>query len=53
MTVHNAKKIVVEGKTYSSIRTAAKAFNFIKVDRSSANDIKSIGDQAKRIFKND
>ena len=34
-------------------RTAAKAFNFIKVDRSSLNDIKSIGDQAKRIFKND
>ena len=26
MTVHNAKKIVVEGKTYSSIRTAAKAY---------------------------
>ena len=33
-------------------RTAVKAFNFIKVDRENFNDIKSITEQAKRIFKN-
>tara|TARA_B100000131_G_scaffold74549_1_gene70919 strand:- start:2975 stop:3412 length:438 start_codon:yes stop_codon:yes gene_type:complete len=33
-------------------RTAAKAFNFIKVDRKNVNDMKSIAEQAKRIFNN-
>ena len=33
-------------------RTAAKSFNFIKVDRSDKNDRKSINEQAKVLFKN-
>ena len=33
-------------------RTAAKAFNFIKVDRANRNDMKSIAEQAKRVFNN-
>ncbi len=33
-------------------RTAAKSFNFIKVDRSDKNDRKSINDQAKTLFNN-
>ncbi len=33
-------------------RTAAKSFNFIKVDRSDKNDRKSINEQAKKLFKN-
>ena len=33
-------------------RTAAKAFNFIKIDRKNRNDMKSIAKQAKRIFNN-
>ena len=33
-------------------RTAAKAFNFIKIDRNNFNDTKSIAIQAQRIFKN-
>ena len=33
-------------------RTAAKAYNFIKVDRKNINDMKSIAEQAKRIFNN-
>ena len=33
-------------------RTAAKAFNFIKVDRKNTNDMKSITAQAKKIFQN-
>lgn len=33
-------------------RTAAKSFNFIKVDRSDKNDRKSINDQAKTLFSN-
>ena len=35
-----------------SFRTAAKSFNFIKVDRSDKNDRKSINEQAKVLFKN-
>ena len=33
-------------------RTAAKSFNFIKVDRSDKNDRKSINEQAKTLFSN-
>jgi 1-acyl-sn-glycerol-3-phosphate acyltransferase len=33
-------------------RTAAKSFNFIKVDRSNKNDRQSINEQAKTLFKN-
>ena len=33
-------------------RTAAKSFNFIKVDRSDKNDRKSINQQAKTLFSN-
>ena len=33
-------------------RTAARSFNFIKVDRSDKNDRKSINEQAKTLFKN-
>ena len=33
-------------------RTAAKSFNFIKVDRSDKNDRQSINEQAKTLFKN-
>ncbi len=33
-------------------RTAARSFNFIKVDRSDENDRKSINEQAKNLFKN-
>ena len=33
-------------------RTAAKSFNFIKVDRSDKNDRKSINKQAKTLFNN-
>ena len=33
-------------------RTAAKSFNFIKVDRSAKNDRKSINEQAKTLFSN-
>ena len=33
-------------------RTAAKSFNFIKVDRSDKNDRRSINEQAKTLFKN-
>jgi lysophosphatidate acyltransferase len=33
-------------------RTAAKSFNFIKVDRSDKNDRKSINEQAKTLFNN-
>ena len=33
-------------------RTAAKSFNFIKVDRSYKNDRKSINEQAKTLFSN-
>ena len=33
-------------------RTAAKSFNFIKVDRDNPNDRESINEQAKNLFKN-
>ena len=33
-------------------RTAARSFNFIKVDRSDKNDRKSINEQAKTLFRN-
>ena len=33
-------------------RTAAKSFNFIKVDRGNPNDRESINEQAKNLFKN-
>jgi 1-acyl-sn-glycerol-3-phosphate acyltransferase len=33
-------------------RTAARSFNFIKVDRSDKNDRKSINEQAKTLFSN-
>jgi lysophosphatidate acyltransferase len=33
-------------------KTAAKSFNFIKVDRADKNDRKSINDQAKKLFNN-
>ena len=33
-------------------RTAAKAFNFIKVDRDNPNDRESINEQARNLFKN-
>jgi 1-acyl-sn-glycerol-3-phosphate acyltransferase len=33
-------------------RTAAKSFNFIKVDRTDKNDRQSINEQAKKLFKN-
>ena len=34
-------------------RTAAKSFNFIKVDRDNPNDRESINEQAKNLFKNE
>ena len=33
-------------------RTAAKSFNFIKVDRTNKNDSQSINEQAKKLFNN-